>query len=632
MPNDTWKRLGPVAGGGTVASLAISPVRRVLGVLVSPTPHIPLYWAATSCGVFRSYTSGVQWKQYLAGLTTPSLSALAVALNGYLFAGAIDGSVFYSNDFGLNWQPGVVKSGQSAPVTAMVASPNFRQDHAGYAATAGAGILMTRDAGKTWRDASSGLGSRVVLALAASPAWAKRETMFAAAADGVYISRNAGRAWRRLALDLDDDVAAALAVSPAFESDSTVYVGTEGGRLYRSMDGGREWTALQPEIGEGGIGALWLARDFGVSGRMVCGAGAELYVSSDWGASWQLAAQTPGAVLALTGDERSVIAGLHDAGVWESRDAGLSWQPATGDLAARSYAWLKAAGDSLYAIGPQEGVWLANGDGDWRGLTGLEAHLPLTAACTIREDALLVASTAGDLLRSTDRGQTWEVVGAAPGAQALLLSPDTDDGWAGTADGRLLVSHDSGATWQDVGTPCQGQAILSLAASPRFKDDRTLLMGTAIPASDGVEARVGVWLSTDAGAAWRLAPTQPTSARWADIAMSAGAPGEPLPQALVAAGPYVLRPMQTLDGGWESAIVDPAGANVLSVVSAGEGEFYAATTTGVFKSNGGGRAWRPFVEGLPEQTYVGLAAAQRGEKRCLYALSLGGVVWARELG
>jgi hypothetical protein len=157
-------------------------------------------------------------------------------------------------------------------------------------------------------------------------------------------------------------------------------------------------------------------------------------------------------------------------------------------------------------------------------------------------------------------------------------------------------------------------------------------MGTAIPASGGSEARVGVWLSTDAGAAWRLATPQPTSARWADIAMSAGAPGEPLPQALVAAGPYVLRPMQTLDGGWESAIVDPAGANVLSVVSAGEGEFYAATTTGVFKSNGGGRAWRPFVEGLPSRPTSPRGGAAR-EKRCLYALSLGGVVgresWAR---
>src|SRR5512138_1905399 len=122
-----WECLGPIASGGTVSGLAISPVRQVLGFLVAPTPHVPLYWAATPCGSFRSYTSGYHWDQYLAGLSTPLLSALAVAHNGALFAGALDGSLFLSDDFGLTWEPGSVPGDLRAPVTAMVASPNFRQ-------------------------------------------------------------------------------------------------------------------------------------------------------------------------------------------------------------------------------------------------------------------------------------------------------------------------------------------------------------------------------------------------------------------------------------------------------------------------------------------------------------------------
>lgn len=630
-----WARLGPISVGGTVLGLAISPVRRVLGVLVSPTPHIPLYWAATSCGTFRSYTSGVRWQQYLGGLTTPLLSAMAVAVNGYLFAGAVDGSLFFSNDFGLTWEPGEVPEESRAPVVAVAASPNFRKDRTAFAATAGAGVLVTHDAGQSWQNSSAGLADSAVLALAVSPDWSHREAVFAATGEGVYASLDGGRAWHKTGLVTDDDLVSALVISPAANGDRAVYAGTEGGRVYRSATNGHSWELLSARVGDGAVSALWLAMDFAESGRIVCGCGADIHISSDRGKSWRLAAELPDAILVLTGDERSVLAGLCNAGVWESRDGGLSWKSATGDLAARGFAWLKVAGDRLYAIGPQEGIWVSeNGGKEWENLSGLTPYLPLTAACTTR-DALLVAGHGGEIVRSVDGGRTWEMAGNARGVQALLLLPETGDGWAGTAEGRLLTTHDNGATWQMVGMPCQGQEILSIAASPRYRDDHSLLMGTAALASPIGEAGVAVWRSTDRGSTWRHVTAQATSARWADIVIPSDASGNPLERAALATGPYVLCSSPEIEGGWTSTIVDPSGASVLSVVDTGETDhgrqLLAATGTGVFRSADGGRTWIPFMEGLSPQIFLGLAMVSRERRQALYALSLGGVIWKRDL-
>jgi photosystem II stability/assembly factor-like uncharacterized protein len=631
-----WECLGPIAGGGTVSGLAISPVRRVLGVLVAPTPHVPLYWAATPCGSFRSYTSGYHWDQYLAGLTTPLLTTLAVAHNGALFAGALDGSLFLSDDFGLSWEPGHVPAALRAPVTAMAASPCFRRDRTVLAATDGAGVLVTRDGGRTWQRSSVHPGCSSALALAVTPDWSEQETVFAATSQGVYLSLDGGRAWHVTGLVPDDDVVDAIAVSTAFESDDTVYVGTEGGRLYHSLDGGLTWELLQARIGDGPVSSLWLARDFAESGRMVSAVGAGIYVSSDRGASWRLAASMPNLVLALAGDERSVIAGLRDAGVWESRDGGLSWAPASGDLAARGFTWLRASGDRLYAIGPQEGVWVWDDRGrSWANLEALTPHLPLTAFCAAGEGVLLVASHTGGILRSADGGETWQTAARAEGVQTLLLVSETGEGWAGTARGELLVSSDGGATWRDGLVPCQGQAILSIAASPHYARDRSLLMGTAIPAEARKPARVAAWRSADGGATWQPIVTETTSAGWLDIAMSSGTQGDPTVQAVLATGPYLLCPPQSDGHRWTSTKVDPSGANVLSVVRTGridQGEqLFAATGNGVFRSVDGGHTWNSFMDGLDPRTFMSLALTSCGGKHSLYALSLGGTVWRREL-
>ena len=197
------------------------------------------------------------------GLGTPLLSALAVAPNGALLAGALDGGLFVSFDYGLSWEQGRVPSEFLAPVTTLAMSPNFGKDGSAFAATDGGGLLASRSSGRKWEDSGFGLGDDMVWALAVTDDWSEREVMFAATSEGVCVSRNGGRAWRETDLMLDDDVVSALVVSPDFERDHTVYAGTEGGQLYVSRNEGRSWDVLQDSIGGGALNALWISPDGG---------------------------------------------------------------------------------------------------------------------------------------------------------------------------------------------------------------------------------------------------------------------------------------------------------------------------------------------------------------------------------
>ena len=621
---NVWESLGPVASGGTVFGLAISP-----------TEDVPRIWAATGCGIFSSDDGGQSWRQTLAGLTTPLLSTLDVGPTGALFAGALGGDIFSSFNYGSTWEPGLVPEELKSTVTMIVVSPNFQKDGTAFAATDGGGLLVSRNSGSQWEDSSFGLGDPSVLALAATPDWSRDEILFAATTEGVFISRNGGRAWRETDLMLSDDIVDVLAVSPAFDEDGTVYAGTEGGCLYVSRNGGRRWEPLVGKIGDGPVNCLWVASDQDGGSRFVAGVGSEIHLSRDGGETWSMTHQMPGSVLAVCGNQEVVLAGMHDAGVWKSSDGGETWAPVEG-FASRGFARLLSAGDKLIAMGPQEGMWISEDRAQsWRDLPGLMPHLPIAAISAPSEGNYFVSSQEAGILRSVDGGESWSKVSERPGVQTILVLPEEGKGWAGSVDGQILYSEDGGSTWAEAESPCPGQEVLAIVASPTFDQDHTLFMGTATATTGNQQGRVALWRSTNGGETWRQLTTQVTDARWVDIVMPGDGTENAADQAVVATGPYCLRPLRRAKDVWISTRVDASGANTLSVVALGEidkgGELYAATGNGIFRSGDGGRTWQPFSSGLTAGSFVTVVAVSAEGTRELYALSLGGMVWKREL-
>jgi photosystem II stability/assembly factor-like uncharacterized protein len=70
-----------------------------------------------------------------------------------------------------------------------------------------------------------------------------------------------------------------------------------------------------------------------------------------------------------------------------------------------------------------------------------------------RRDRLLRADKDGTVLRSSDRGQTFERVGEVPGEPYKFKTVDAERHYLGLSDGTIMETKDGGATWSTAFKP-----------------------------------------------------------------------------------------------------------------------------------------------------------------------------------
>ena len=149
------------------------------------------------------------------------------------------------------------------------------------------------------------------------------------------------------------------------------------------------------------------------------------------------------------------------AGIYRSTDGGQSWTPAS------------------------------------HGLTDLGVSQIAISPTYSRDQTLFASTQSGELFRSTDGGDHWEILPSDPEARpsvgqltGLALSPNfAADGLLFIGQDTLHRSTDGGLTWTETHIPT-GQ----VAFSPNF-------------ATDGLILSDGRWRSTDSGRTWQTAAT-----------------------------------------------------------------------------------------------------------------------------
>jgi photosystem II stability/assembly factor-like uncharacterized protein len=620
-------------------------------------------FAATPAGVYRSLDRGVSWELPGSGGGVPFAEALALspsfAEDDTVFA--CGGETLYrSTDRGETWEPVLVGSRMFCVCAARGPAEGGLVVMAG---TETDGLLRSDDGGRSWTGVNAGVMDLTAISLAVSPNFAQDRTSFAGAASALYRSRNGGLSWREVDTATDEPAVQCLAFSPAFAEDRLILAGTEADGLLRSTDGGSTWQRLAEAAGDNVTAIV-----FQTSGRgeldtpAVAVAGEDrVVVSRDGGASWETVSADLETVLGLSWLESAesavLLAGTARQGLVRFESTGGGWirgdgGPNVGLIAGLALSPAFASDHTVFAAGLQGGVRCSNDGGRTWALQsqGLEDAFVtgLTLSPGFAQDRTLYAATPAGVHTSTDAGVTWSQPSSLTQqvrAMAILPIHSTADtaGWrlVIAGDGGVLLASDDGArTWQSLGPGIAGCQIVSLAASPDYRRDRTLFVGTSSEGRGGAGGQTVLWRSTDGGSRWHRWLVEEGSRYILPLAVP---PDHAINGLIfVGVGGLVLAPrrgMEQVRGGerrpiWQRVAPGRDVGAVTGLASvAGYGStapLFASTNAGMYVSRDGGNTFLPWSDGLRQRRLVAAVVSPGfGEDHFVLGVGVDGTIWRR---
>jgi photosystem II stability/assembly factor-like uncharacterized protein len=292
-----------------------------------------------------------------------------------------------------------------------------------------------------------------------------------------------------------------------------------------------------------------------------------------------------------------VFAGAHSGGLFVSADGGQTWEPSMNGIpdTHRHIFTLAAdpAGNVLYAGTEPPGLYRSSDLGrTWSDLPSIRSmksskwtfpapphtpHVKNVAIHPTQPETLYVSIEQGALLKSIDRGSTWEVLepygdwsGDAHRVAFRSQKPENPDELFMASGPGLFQTTDSGKTWHHLISRARGDRVGypdAMVFDPH--DDRVMYVaGAATPPDtwDRLEkkANPAILKSRDSGQTWEE--------------LQAGLP-QPIP------------------GNVEALSLHQCGSNI---------ELYAASAVGdVFASYDRGESWRAIATNLPPISKVG---------------------------
>ena len=348
-----------------------------------------------------------------------------------------------------------------------------------YAATADAGVFKTTNGGRTWRILAKGLEELNEKILAIDPQ--NPDTVYAGlvrtwtpTTGGVFKTTNGGRSWRPTNAGLGGARSvSALAIDP--QASGTVYAGTSldaetdrGGGVFKSMNGGRNWTSMSRGLGQRDVWALAIDP----SAPQTIYAGTDeggVFKTTDGGGSWRFvsAGMESDWALALAVDPSTpttVYAGMNggddfDGGVFKSIDGGETWAPASNGLDGvyvDALAIDQQTPVTIYALGGRSVFKSTDGAQTWSEIRGTLDRRTSALAIDPRSSSTVYVGTRGSSggpSTASSRAPTAVVAGRArapewrrgascrslfTGLTPASMRPRTATGCSGA---RMAVAH-----------------------------------------------------------------------------------------------------------------------------------------------------------------------------------------------
>jgi photosystem II stability/assembly factor-like uncharacterized protein len=259
------------------------------------------------------------------------------------------------------------------------------------------------------------------------------QTIFAGGDTGLFVSHDGGAKWQRIGSEGNVPTIWSLAIDPV--DPQILFAGTRPAGVYRSRDGGQRWEKLSVDIAK------------------ECSIGTPFVTS----------------VMVDPGDHRTVWAGVEIDGVFRSQDGGETWTHVeTGlyDPDIHAMAIAPTQPTRVFVSTARELFISADMGEQWRPI-GVKAKWPLPYARGIAVKAddpgVLYAGCGetttgekGHVLRSTDAGETWEILHLPVPANSTIWGLATHPAEASrilafSLFGEVYISDDAGDSWTKIG-------------------------------------------------------------------------------------------------------------------------------------------------------------------------------------
>lgn len=521
--------------------------------------------AAASSAVAQTWT--------LTGPTGGDVRALAVSPGQphVVYLGTAEAVLYRSDDAGRSWrrlEPGLRLSGMSIDNIAVTPAGDVL---AGYwqLAGGGGGVARSSDGGRSFKVFGDVAGESVrALTIAASdPA-----RIVAGTLTGVFASSDGGGSWRRISPSGHPEIRNVESVAIDPRDPRVIYAGTWH-LAWKTLDGGKRWLPISTGM----------------------------FADSDV-FTLTLDARSPGTVFATA-----------CTGIYRSRNGGALWMKLHGipssSRRTRAFAQDPDRPETLYA-GTTEGLWASDDAGvSWSLRT--EKELVVNALVTLPGGVLLLGTDGAGILRSEDRGRSFERSNDGFSARliAQLIQDRANNRWiAAVRNDRfhsgVLTAPLLEGPWTRLAKGLEGREASSLALS-----GPNVYAGT----DDGV------FVHRAGASAWRRLTTSVGAAeqhpRVDDMAVLG-------PETLLLATDRGL--LRSADGGQSFDVVATGSARSASqVLPLESGALLAATPLGLYRSDDRGRSFRQLGSG-PDAGILRLLALP-GDDQTIFATTASGL-------